>query len=224
MTATTTATKELDKLTTKKETTYADLQKIKRDRNGYAAETETMRADYGARATTYPEEHQGRGREQRTPKPGTDTEKMQQEIKRRMREPNPNLPAYEKALAAFHAADEAERTFRQREILHLIEGAEPSLEGLNEELSETWQKLHELTNRYLRNQDAIRNLIIDSPPLTGQHLAHDARAIEWHQLAAACAEETLTAPSVTELGIWQLDRSRELAELERAEKEAQNNE
>ena len=97
----TTASSELNRLEQKREKAYAALQDVKRDRDAHDAETQRLGTEFTQHRHIYPEQYGG---STFRPKEGTEAAKQSAAIKRRMTEPNPHGEAFDKALAAFHAA------------------------------------------------------------------------------------------------------------------------
>lgn len=197
----TTPSAELAKLTEQRAKAHAKVRAIKADRAGYEAETEALRATATAHRHEHPDQYQGGDFR---PKPNTEAAKLSTQTRARMESPNPFDEDLAKAVAAFHAAGDAEDAFRRSRMADLIAEHDPALDEAIESIRSGLRSVIEGAELYNEVVEHVRALVIDCPGLTGQDLVHDLRPEELIKLATPALEGEIRAPGISDLAVWKL--------------------
>jgi hypothetical protein len=192
---------QLEKLVKRRETTFADLQDVKRKRAAHEAETAEMRAAYSTFVASRPEDHRDAAQ---NPKPDSPSGKKQAELKRRLNEPNPHERAFNLAVSKFHEADEALQEFRRVNLPDLIAEQQPEFDAVAEQFRSALDQLAEAAGGYAALQARVEGLVRDCELLTGQHVQADPLPQQLKVMAETALEHGLSAPGLTEVGEWKL--------------------
>ncbi|HEX5954707.1 MAG TPA: hypothetical protein VFY37_02115 [Solirubrobacterales bacterium] len=195
--STTTPSAELHKLEQKREKAYAALQKVKRDREAYDAETAQLRADYTQHRHVYPEQYEG---STFRPKGGSEAAELEQALKKRLRDPNPQQEAYDKARAAFHAADVPYEDFKRQNVHGRIAETEADAKRAIEKMKAGAETQLEGCREYRGVADAVRDVALSTAGLSGQHAGFDARVNEVERWATQTLEADIRSPGLTDVG------------------------
>lgn len=195
---------QLTKLTAAKEKAYVEVQKAKRKRDAFDAETQALQAEHSVRHQSYPEEYV-RDRNH-LPLPGTDAEKLANKVKDRMFNANPVQPELDAEVAKFHAAEIAERDFRVNNLELLIDEIAPQADA--QELADAWATIARLADDYHRATERVRQLIIDMPTFEGRDIELDPRVQAWTDTAADGMTNAPLMPHIRGDCTWKLDNLR----------------
>jgi len=208
----TTLTGQLAKLGSSIEKNRAEVNTLKRDRDAYAAETESERVEYGSRCRTYPEEV---GKDH-NPLKGTEAHKMQAALKTRLGSPNPHQAELDQTVAELHESQKLERQFRLANFSGLVSEVAPSIEDTATGFEEAFTRIVELIDLYRANEEEVRELVLASPPLNGQDLANDGRMGTWLAMARDALESPVFRPREGDMARWKIDQAmkQELADNE----------
>lgn len=203
-TRTKTAFQHLEDLTKERHEAHEKVQILKRRRNEYNEETESMRADLTARRTTHPWEHETDGT---TVKPDTETAELVDQVKARMAAPYPKQDELDEAITVFHAADEAAVKFRVDNCHGLIAEAAP--DGIADRLVDAWQTIRECSEMYLDGMQRVAKITIDLPGgMDTRDVSFDMRARRWIEISEDAVENPPFDPRLTENGEIKLDKLR----------------
>ena len=193
----------LARLQAERDSAYDALQEIKRTRDAFASETQSMRADLTARRDSHPQEFIGA---QRAVKPGTTAAKNSAVIKQRMGEPNPHKPEFNEARSHFHEQDAALQTFRRDHLGSLLaEIDEAQAEPARQRVVDSLQLLVSAASEYEAARVSAQEAIGNTRSLNGQHVGWDQRVGEWGALASEALTSDIGKPYLTEEGRWRLE-------------------
>ena len=167
-------TNQLHELERKRADDYADLQRVKRERQEWDDETHALRAEYSAFVDSRPEDWRDGAR---NPKPDSPSAKLAAKLKQRLATTNPHDAAFVKARAAYHRSDDALNTFLRRYFLDLIEEDGPILDAIEGRFHNAFEELLATTDEYNAAVERVRSLIAAVPEIDGQALTIDPRPI-----------------------------------------------
>lgn len=196
----------LRKLRRAHDETRVTVAGLKQERNAYETESKALRLQLSARGKEFPEEFDKAGK----PIEGTEAATLKEEIT--VRFPNgiydirwPDQDKLDQAVKEAHAAEHASRNFQVLNFDALTaELAEPARQALDR-IEEAFQTIAAEANNYRESQEAVRELIIDTPTLDGRDLAFDARVQEWGDTARSMTAEDALAPRLSDAGRNKLD-------------------
>lgn len=205
-TATKTQTKpstELGKLKKHWTESYARLQKVKRERAAYDAETETLRAEYGAYMNQRPEDWRDQAR---NPKPGSPSAEFEAKLKTRMASPNPRQGDFDTAQSEFLEVDAALQRFRRSQMFALVEEIDPEYRATVDRLRSALEEIVEAEGTYRALTEHVAGLIRECPGIDGQALTYDPRPGEWREMAERALEADVMRPGISEAAAWKLNQ------------------
>lgn len=204
---------QLEKLTAAKNKAYVEVQRAKRKRNAFDAETQALQAEHSVRHETFPEEY-ARDRNH-LPLANTDAEKLANTLKDRLRNANPVQVELDATIAKFHDAEIAERNFRINNLELLIDEIAPQADA--QELADAWATVARLADDYHGAVERVRQLIIDMPTFEGRDIELDPRVQAWTDMAADAIENAPLMPHIKGDCTWKLDNLRYRIEADRNE-------
>ncbi len=117
--------------------------------------------------------------------------------------PNPHRPAYEEARASYFELDLALQAFKRESVRDRIE--EVPVDHAIETIRNALRLLAKGCEEYEGAVAAVRDVVIDTPPLNGQHYGHDPRPNEWLRLAVGTLDGEIAKPRLTPQGEAKLD-------------------
>jgi len=206
MTKTTAPSDALAELERRRDELHAEARTARAERDGHDAETAALRAELTQHRNEHPEDYFGGDFR---PKPGTRAAELDAAIKARVAAPNPGQPAYDAAIAEFHAADAAVEEFHRTHIDELIAEHDERVDAAVASLHAGLEQLIEGADAYAAAVAGVRDIIVNCPVLGGQHLGYDPRPAEWGKLADLALGSAVARPGLNDAG-----RAR-LAELAR---------
>ena len=188
--------KELAQLERERDRTYAELQKVKRTREAFDAETWRLRAASSEYMRTHPEEARDAAQ---NPKPGTKAAELHDEIRERRAE-NPHTEDYESAKAAFHEAGEAVETFRTQRLDDLIAEAQAEADDAIAHIVRGFEQVAAGCGEYRGAIDKVTAIIGATPGLARQPGmdAHDPRINDWAAIARDVFESEIAKPGLSD--------------------------
>lgn len=190
---------ELEELQATRDRTYSAVQDLKRERQAWDQETESLRAAYSAFVAARPEDHADAAH---NPKPGTPSAEKRDELKARIAAGNPHEEALDAAVATFHAADEELNHFLTTRLLDLLDEQTPAVRALEAKRAEAFESLAEVASEYADLEAQARDWIIRTPRLNGQSLKADSRPAQWAELARDNRDAPLSAPGLRADAEW----------------------
>ena len=209
-TATATLNGQLDKLIASIHKHRVKVADLKRERAAYIAETEGLRAEYGSRCKTHPEELARGGR----PFPDTEAARLLAVVSPRMQgaypAPDPELEEkFNKAVAELHEAQALERQFRLVNTAAIVAEVEPPMDGVTERVTGAADQMVAALNDYRVNAAGVLDFIYATTGLDGSHLVTDQRITRWLEVAEEMLNDPLVTPHIGEMGQYRLDQARQ---------------
>jgi hypothetical protein len=194
-----TVSSELRTLERQREAAYAELQKVKRERGAFDAETEAKRAVLTQRRHSHPEEFEGADQ---AVKPDTNAAALRDEIRERMAAPNPHQAEYDDALAGFHAEDGKVQAFRRERVGDRLAELEPDHEQAAAAIKEGFELLRrglELERVVVEEFGAI---VGDTPGLQRKPglWGYDGRLDNWYRVTLDALGSDIGGPALTPAG------------------------
>lgn len=204
-TATKSPSTELARLEAERDRLHQAAREARAERDGHDAETAALRAELTQHRNEHPEDYFGGDFR---PKPGTRAGELDAAIKQRITAPNPAAAGYDEAVGRFHEAAAAVDSFRRERFDDLLGEFDPDLDAAEEQIRQGLELLIDGSAKYAAAVAGIRELIIATPGLNGQHLSRDPRPDEWDRLARAALDSEIARPGLTAVGRDKLERQR----------------
>lgn len=208
-----TAIKQLEALTEKREAAQTEVRKLKRGRDEYNNTTEAMRGALTSRRTSHSWEFEADGH---TAKPDTETAELHEEVKARMGEPFPGEADLAKAIGEYQDAERAEHRFKLENMDALTAELTAPATAAVAQIEQGHHLIVEGTANYRAGAEALRSLIVGTPPLDGQALALDAAVDEWGKRSRAALDYQVMTPRVTDAGNYAIGRALAGFDLEKS--------
>lgn len=205
-TATRSLSAEDARLQSERDAAHAEVQALKRTVRAFEAETTAMQGQMSSRVREYPEEFEGGDLR---PKTKSDSAKLSEEIRARLRDGCPARPELEAAIERFHAADAELQGFRRRTVIDQLEENSESAAPAIERIVRALEELRAGCLDYAAAEERAKAIVIRTYPLNGQHLSVDPRPAEWLKLASQALETDVAPPRLTEMGAWKLGQIHE---------------
>ena len=210
--APTSVTDELAKLVNAREEKYAELQKAKRERDAFHAETTALKEEYSQHAHTYPEQWTPAANSK--PLPDTDAAALAEVIRERtggavFDPPYPEQAKLDKLTAAFQEADAAEHDFKRAHVHERVAERWPTSDHAIDRIRKGFELVREGCELYGGEVDAVRRIVVQDTPGLEHQLGmyrHDPRPAGWALLAAGVLESEIIRPRLTEQAEWKVDR------------------
>lgn len=163
-------------------------------RDAWDRETEALGYQLTAHLEAHPDEASGA---QRLIQPDTEAARIEAEIKRRKREPNPRQAEYEAARDSFHAKDLVVQQFKKERVLDRVAELERDAATADERIRKGFELLCQGCEAFAAVAEATRAIVIDTPGLDGRAVDLDGRPIEWNRLAREALESEIAQPGLT---------------------------
>jgi chromosome segregation ATPase len=191
------ASAELEALQKTRDKLHAKVREAFSRRRDWDEETERMKARLSGLVNTHPEQVEGIEKRVR---PGTEAAKLRDQIKDQMRSENPHQGAYEEAFAPYQEADLALQRFKVTRLDDRLAELEPDANRAIDRLRGAFGLLVEACEEYGEAVLRVRDLVIDTPGLDGQHYGFDPRPEEWRRQAQEAMESEILKPGLAPTG------------------------
>jgi hypothetical protein len=160
-------------------------------------ETEAMKTRLTVLVNAHPEQVEG---VQRRVRPGTEAAKLRDEIKGRLSSGNPHRAAYDEACAPFGQADHEVQRFQLTRLDDRLAELGPDADRALDRLREGFALIEEACDQYGEVVQKIRDVVIDTPGLTGRDYGYDPRPQEWRLHAQRVLDGEIARPGLTPTG------------------------
>jgi hypothetical protein len=203
--------------TTKPKTASAELAALRKMRDklhgavleanaairAYEVETEGLRSQYTAFTHAHPEQFEGG---EKRAKAGTEAERLRDQIQERLRGENPHQAVYDDVFPRYREADQAMQDFQRCRIHDLLAELDPDAERAIERIRDGFTLLAQGCEEYSEAVGKVRDIVIDTPGLTGPDHGCDGRPAEWRRFAENVLEGEIGMPGLTATAVWKVER------------------
>jgi chromosome segregation ATPase len=188
---------ELAGLDKKTKAAHAKAREERAKMNAWNDEIEALRDRYNAHLDAHPEEVQGVNKAVR---PGTEAERLRDEIKTRRAKQNPYEAAYAEARGAFREADQELQDFKRAHLRDRLADLDLKSDAGIDKIRAGHALVIEGSEDYAEWVGVAREIVMGTGGFDGQDFGCDPRPAEWAAIANAALDTEIIRPGLSQRG------------------------